>query len=188
MSDLLERKVVIGKNGRQKIPESVLLPLAKKMHRELKCNPDGWVVYALETLRSQCGPEFAGVPLDDLRVQLVRARQSGKLGKLSEQIGSSPLPADYESPESGFFTVKMSPRYKAYMESNEWKAFANRVREFWGNRCAVCYRAGPLEVHHRTYVRLGHELPTDCIAVCKRCHARCDDRRRREATNAEAAR
>ena len=32
----------------------------------------------------------------------------------------------------------------------------------------------------RTYERLGHELDTDVILVCRKCHKPCDARRRRQ--------
>jgi 5-methylcytosine-specific restriction endonuclease McrA len=33
-----------------------------------------------------------------------------------------------------------------------------------------------LEVHHRTYERVGEERPADVIALCKACHEKHHDR------------
>lgn len=29
-----------------------------------------------------------------------------------------------------------------------------------------------LDIHHRTYTRLGHERPADFLVLCRRCHKR----------------
>lgn len=36
-----------------------------------------------------------------------------------------------------------------------------------------------LEVHHRTYERVGNERPADVIALCKACHEKHHDRHTR---------
>jgi len=36
-----------------------------------------------------------------------------------------------------------------------------------------------LEVHHRTYERVGAERPADVIALCKACHEKHHDRHER---------
>ena len=63
------------------------------------------------------------------------------------------------------------------LRTPHWFLFSQKVREFWGNRCAVCYADGLLVAHHRTYERFGHEELTDCVALCERCHAFADDAR-----------
>jgi hypothetical protein len=60
-----------------------------------------------------------------------------------------------------------------YLGSDHWLTFARRVRRYYGNRCALCNTPAvdqDLNVHHRTYVRLGCEELTDCVALCRRCH------------------
>jgi hypothetical protein len=37
-----------------------------------------------------------------------------------------------------------------------------------------------LHMHHRTYERLGAELPSDLQVLCRPCHERADERRRAE--------
>jgi hypothetical protein len=77
---------------------------------------------------------------------------------------------------------KTSPRkaaYLAYMRSARWRA--NRSA-WWAeydrrNRVRRCYCCGiswaeakGLDVHHRTYERLGNEFYGDMVAVCRRDH------------------
>ena len=61
--------------------------------------------------------------------------------------------------------------YSKYLKSAAWdnrrKAAVKRSRQ----RCALCNRQLALEVHHRTYKRLGDEIASDVIALCRRCHS-----------------
>ena len=68
------------------------------------------------------------------------------------------------------FPVRSEPEY---LKTERWKRRARAARERAGNRCQLCNSAAqPLEVHHRTYERLGWELPGDLTALCARCHGR----------------
>jgi 5-methylcytosine-specific restriction endonuclease McrA len=62
--------------------------------------------------------------------------------------------------------------YDDYMKSEEWQAKREKVLIFWGRRCALCNSPDNVQVHHRTYDRLGQELITDLIPLCKVCHDR----------------
>jgi 5-methylcytosine-specific restriction endonuclease McrA len=71
--------------------------------------------------------------------------------------------------------------YQTYLRSPEWKAKRARVLEFWDYKCVTCYSHLDLEVHHRTYARLGDELLTDLIVLCDRCHEKFHETIHREA-------
>lgn len=60
--------------------------------------------------------------------------------------------------------------YKSYMSSPEWEKHRKAAVERSGNRCQVCNESGLLNVHHRSYERLGNELPGDLIVLCRECH------------------
>lgn len=60
--------------------------------------------------------------------------------------------------------------YEDYMRSTAWRMQRDRFLNFWGHRCALCNGQKNLEVHHRTYERLGREKITDCIVLCHACH------------------
>ncbi len=63
------------------------------------------------------------------------------------------------------------PDYAIYLQSPLWKERARLARERAGQKCQICNGRGPLEVHHRTYERLGHELPEDLTVLCRSCHS-----------------
>jgi len=63
--------------------------------------------------------------------------------------------------------------YRTYLSSPRWATYAASVRRAWNYRCAInASHTGPIEVHHRTYARVGNEAPYDCIPLCDACHER----------------
>jgi 5-methylcytosine-specific restriction endonuclease McrA len=69
--------------------------------------------------------------------------------------------------------------YAEYINSAEWKAKAKDAKQRAGYRCQICNKAGDnltLNAHHRTYKRLGNELPMDITVLCRDCHAKFHDK------------
>ena len=66
----------------------------------------------------------------------------------------------------------MNNKYLDYLKSQEWKLKRDEVLVFWKGLCALCYSDKDVQVHHRTYERLGHELLTDLLPLCDPCHER----------------
>src|SRR5260221_2534802 len=65
--------------------------------------------------------------------------------------------------------------YGSYIRSRRWLASPARLCELKlaGHRCRICNRSrrhARLEVHHRTYVRLGRERVADLTTLCEPCH------------------
>lgn len=77
---------------------------------------------------------------------------------------------------------KFSPAYRAALASEHWRLLRERCRQETRNRCEACgkpYAPGrPLELHHLTYERLGHEERDDVILLCLQCHEEADYSRR----------
>jgi 5-methylcytosine-specific restriction endonuclease McrA len=64
--------------------------------------------------------------------------------------------------------------YQGYIRSDIWRRKADAAKKRAGYRCQVCNRGAhevvQLEVHHRTYERLGAEEPGDLTVLCETCH------------------
>ena len=63
--------------------------------------------------------------------------------------------------------------YDIYIRSPAWKVKAEACKNAAGRRCQVCNvseHASTLDAHHRTYERLGAELPGDLTCLCRECH------------------
>jgi hypothetical protein len=66
--------------------------------------------------------------------------------------------------------------YADYLKSDQWKAVRSRAKFEADMCCQICGSEYSLDVHHRTYERLGDELPEDLIVLCNNCHAKFHDK------------
>ena len=66
--------------------------------------------------------------------------------------------------------------YLDYIASPVWKAKAFDAREAADNKCQLCNSPKYLQVHHRTYDRLGKEPISDLITLCSDCHSKFHDK------------
>ncbi len=60
--------------------------------------------------------------------------------------------------------------YAEYLQTSDWATRRAKALRFAGYRCQICNSPEELNVHHRTYERLGHEHMGDLITLCKNCH------------------
>jgi replicative DNA helicase len=68
--------------------------------------------------------------------------------------------------------------YQDYLQTEHWQQVRKAALKRAGYRCQLCNRKGVLHVHHRTYIRRGHELPEDLIVLCRGCHETFHQERR----------
>lgn len=61
--------------------------------------------------------------------------------------------------------------YPGYLKTPHWQRVRERTFARAGYRCQVCNSGQQLRAHHRTYERLGEELPEDTTTLCARCHS-----------------
>lgn len=72
-----------------------------------------------------------------------------------------------------------SAEYDEYMQSRRWQTRKYKLFKKRGYQCEICGATGePLDVHHKNYDRLGHELDDDLLIVCRgKCHGKADQER-----------
>lgn len=69
-------------------------------------------------------------------------------------------------------------KYTAVINSFRWKGLKMRLLGERGHVCGRCgKKAWPLEMHHKTYERLGEELDSDLELLCPNCHKKADEQR-----------
>ena len=69
--------------------------------------------------------------------------------------------------------------YAAYIRSPEWIARRNQRLIIDQHACRACGRKDLLNVHHKTYDRLGDEdITRDLITLCRECHFYAHSRHR----------
>lgn len=64
----------------------------------------------------------------------------------------------------------ISTRYRAYLQTPEWKKRRNRALKRALYHCARCGAKRGLQVHHVTYERLECEADEDLEVLCADCH------------------
>lgn len=60
--------------------------------------------------------------------------------------------------------------YESYLTTKSWRTTRDRARRLANYRCQRCGTTRDLEVHHKTYKRLGAELDSDLEVLCRGCH------------------
>lgn len=69
-----------------------------------------------------------------------------------------------------YILTKRYTDYVAYIASDDWRVARLSVLKRSNGVCERCNAKKAKDVHHLTYDRLGHEVPTDLLAVCRECH------------------
>jgi 5-methylcytosine-specific restriction endonuclease McrA len=62
--------------------------------------------------------------------------------------------------------------YEQYLQTEHWQAMRRLALEAADHHCLLCDADSNLDVHHRTYERLGMEQLRDLVVLCETCHAR----------------
>jgi 5-methylcytosine-specific restriction endonuclease McrA len=63
--------------------------------------------------------------------------------------------------------------YQEYLHTDHWGSIRRNALEAADRRCQLCNATDQiLDVHHRTYERLGKEKLSDLIVLCRSCHER----------------
>lgn len=66
--------------------------------------------------------------------------------------------------------------YADYLKSELWQAKREIALARAGYKCQLCSKTQNLNVHHNTYDRIGKELETDLVVLCRDCHAKFHDK------------
>ncbi len=145
------------------IPDDLLIPAGAALTARIEHCADTWNDSEVEELRAGLPQEYHGVPVFWIRKRCINLRKHKTPG--FNVNGHGPAKGS-----RGPGRKDLSPEYKAYLASDEWKQRCERWLSYWGNRCCICNHAGNLDVHHRTYERFKNELFTDCVVLCRPCH------------------
>lgn len=84
----------------------------------------------------------------------------------------SRLPSKGRNYKTIMTTEEKRKEYAEYLQTAHWRMIADKVKERAAHRCQVCNSDKKLEVHHRTYENIFHELDhlDDLVCLCARCH------------------
>lgn len=71
--------------------------------------------------------------------------------------------------ESAIAALRRMP-YQEYLRTAHWQRQRAFALDQAQHLCELCGHPERLEVHHRTYERVGFERPEDLIVLCHDCH------------------
>lgn len=71
--------------------------------------------------------------------------------------------------EAAIAALRRMP-YREYLKTQHWQRQRTFALERAGHVCELCGHRSELQVHHRSYDRLGFEHPADLIVLCDSCH------------------
>lgn len=61
-------------------------------------------------------------------------------------------------------------KYSDHLQTLKWEELRQDVLERDDFTCQSCGDTYELQVHHKTYKRLGNEIMDDLITLCEHCH------------------
>ncbi len=147
------------------VPDEFMIPVGAKYTKETGKCADSWSDSQLAAMRAELPPQYHAVPTDVLGMRWRNIRKKGTPGYRVDGKG----PAK----KSRIVLKQVSQEYLDYLETEDWKNRRTAWLEEWGYRCSFCNIPNSqttLDIHHRTYARLGSEHMTDCVVLCRKCH------------------
>jgi len=67
-------------------------------------------------------------------------------------------------------TKEQVETYREYLLTNHWKNIKQKVYLTSVYKCSKCGIKHGLQLHHKTYERVGKELLSDLVYLCRDCH------------------
>lgn len=60
--------------------------------------------------------------------------------------------------------------YSEYLKTKHWNNIKQQMYKKYRYHCCVCGWSHGIQIHHKTYERVGNESLDDLIYICKACH------------------
>ena len=124
------------------------------------------------------GEKYKSLVEHDLSWALTNLRRDGLVDsprwtvwRLAEVAATAPPSAVPEPCAEDRLQQLRAMSYRLYLQTPEWRRTRAAALMRAGERCALdATHAGPCDVHHNSYDRLGAELAGDLIVLCRECH------------------
>ncbi len=156
---------------RKLVPRELMIEVGSKYTKITQKCADSWDDSTLRQARAELPLQFHAVPTDWLKIEWQNLRKNlSNAGDYRMNVGG-------HGPAKGSRTNrprKSPPKwYKEYCLSERWQKMRTHWFNWWKCRCAICNEHQDdttMDLHHRTYERIGKEEFQDLIPLCRRCH------------------
>lgn len=72
-------------------------------------------------------------------------------------------------------TKEVVGTYKEYLHTKHWKLLKSKIYKKYKYNCAYCKTNHDIDLHHKTYERVGNENIGDLVYLCRLCHKAVHD-------------
>jgi hypothetical protein len=100
-----------------------------------------------------------------------------RISELVRRLGGDPTNVFFERTHQGWVVKNLDRAaqlqampHADYLRTREWEDKRREALRRARKRCQLCNSPESLEVHHRTYKRLGDEWASDLTVLCSTCH------------------
>jgi len=118
-------------------------------------------------------PDHNPIRMQRIESQYWAAREADKLvapiGDLVRQVFTS-IERRCLDPAFAAIQTLRGLTYHEYLKTEHWQKTRTVALNVGHHECRICARTKQLDVHHRTYKRLGCEDQRDLVVLCHKCH------------------
>jgi len=108
-------------------------------------------------------------------------KEMAKVDRLCEELreeATKPNNNKWDFTNLVMYSKERTRKKNLYMLSREWDEKRRQKLKEADYKCQDCSISGKsLDVHHLTYDNLGHELMSDLIALCRKCHLKRESKK-----------
>jgi 5-methylcytosine-specific restriction endonuclease McrA len=158
----------VFRRGFQPNAKFCLVTRCKKCKRELRTNLSSWTAYdiAQKSIESNRGRPIYGLASHKTECEECKEKENKERNDRNEE---------YELNRERRLQYLKDLPYQEYLKTDHWQEKRKQVLREAGYKCQLCNSKEILDVHHRTYERIGIEWLSDLIALCRTCHEKHHD-------------
>ncbi len=155
----------------------LLLPAFVRLLNWLGSDESGGLLFPLNMIVWGLALGFFVIPILFILPIYTALVDSTKLKKPQASPVSSPRPVP--SPAHKLFSHPKAwdeipdvshLTYEEYLSSVEWRDRRSILLDRFSHKCQICGSSAKLQIHHRTYERVGNERIEDLTVLCDACH------------------
>ncbi len=154
------------------VPVPVFREAVNRTIKENGRHPDKFKTEDRRMVKEYCGPQWGYIDEDKFGIAAITLRKRSDGGVIKMRGG--------HGPSKGNKKPNLSKELLDHYKSEFYNMLKDSVMLRYGRRCQVCNGVAT-ELHHRHYGNIKTlDEYDDVIAVCRRCHKLCDQRRERQ--------
>lgn len=104
-------------------------------------------------------------------IESLLPKKKRKEDQFTNEEGQIQIPEVKELTMNEIIELRNLP-YSEYLLTSHWRAIRQKALCLAKFKCHLCNNKNCLQVHHKTYINIGHESMEDIVVLCESCHNR----------------